>query len=30
MNRLMDRVDYSIQLDGRNCLRLEAYLWSKP
>lgn len=24
MNRLMDRVEYSLQIDGRNCLKLEA------
>jgi serine/threonine-protein kinase RsbW len=26
MNRLMDRVDYQLQIDGRNCLQLEASL----
>ncbi|MGL5081344.1 MAG: ATP-binding protein [Microcoleaceae cyanobacterium] len=26
MNRLMDRVNYCLQIDGRNCLRLEATL----
>ncbi len=26
MNRLMDRVDYCLQIDGRNCLKLEASL----
>ena len=26
MNRLMDRVDYIVQEDGRNCLKLEADL----
>ncbi|MGC9528256.1 MAG: ATP-binding protein [Limnospira sp.] len=26
MNRLMDRVDYKLQVDGRNCLKLEASL----
>ncbi|TAF54978.1 MAG: anti-sigma factor [Oscillatoriales cyanobacterium] len=29
MSRLMDRVDYSLQLDGRNCLKLEASLPEK-
>jgi len=24
MNRLMDRVEYRLQIDGRNCLKLEA------
>ncbi|MDE5075940.1 MAG: anti-sigma regulatory factor [Trichodesmium sp. St16_bin2-tuft] len=24
MNRLMDRVEYKLQIDGRNCLKLEA------
>ncbi len=24
MNRLMDRVEYTLQIDGRNCLKLEA------
>lgn len=26
MNRLMDRVEYHLQADGRNCLKLEATL----
>jgi serine/threonine-protein kinase RsbW len=26
MNRLMDRVEYCLQIDGRNCLKLEASL----
>lgn len=26
MNRLMDRVEYRLQIDGRNCLKLEASL----
>ena len=26
MNRLMDRVEYRLQVDGRNCLKLEASL----
>lgn len=26
MNRLMDRVEYRLQIDGRNCLKLEANL----
>lgn len=29
MNRLMDRVDYCLQVDGRNCLKLEASLPDK-
>ncbi|MGB3403060.1 MAG: anti-sigma regulatory factor [Microcoleaceae cyanobacterium] len=29
MNRLMDRVDYCLQIDGRNCLRLQANLQPK-
>lgn len=29
MNRLMDRVEYSLQIDGRNCLKLEASM-SEP
>ena len=29
MNRLMDRVDYSLQIDGRNCLKLEANIPEK-
>ncbi len=29
MNRLMDRVDYSLQIDGRNCLKLEASIPEK-
>lgn len=29
MNRLMDRVEYSLQIDGRNCLKLEASLIEK-
>jgi serine/threonine-protein kinase RsbW len=29
MNRLMDRVDYCLQVDGRNCLKLEASLPEK-
>jgi len=29
MNRLMDRVDYGLQIDGRNCLKLEASLPEK-
>lgn len=29
MNRLMDRVDYKLQVDGRNCLKLEASLSSQ-
>lgn len=26
MNRLMDKVEYRLQIDGRNCLKLEASL----
>jgi serine/threonine-protein kinase RsbW len=26
LNRLMDRVEYQLQVDGRNCLKLEANL----
>ena len=26
MNKLMDRVEYRLQVDGRNCLKLEASL----
>ncbi|NJM45910.1 MAG: anti-sigma regulatory factor [Alkalinema sp. RU_4_3] len=26
LNRLMDRVEYQLQIDGRNCLKLEANL----
>jgi len=26
MNRLMDRVEYQLQIDGRNCLKLETRL----
>jgi serine/threonine-protein kinase RsbW len=29
MSRLMDRVDYKLQIDGRNCLKLEASLPEK-
>ncbi|MBD2313906.1 anti-sigma regulatory factor [Desertifilum sp. FACHB-1129] len=29
MNRLMDRVEYRLQIDGRNCLKLEANLPDK-
>ena len=29
MSRLMDRVDYCLQIDGRNCLKLEASLPAK-
>ncbi len=29
MNRLMDRVDYCLQINGHNCLRLEASLGEK-
>lgn len=29
MNRLMDRVEYRLQIDGRNCLKLEANLPEK-
>lgn len=29
MTRLMDRVDYQLQIDGRNCLKLEASLPDK-
>lgn len=29
MNRLMDSVDYSLQIDGRNCLKLEANMPEK-
>ncbi|MGL4375104.1 MAG: ATP-binding protein, partial [Microcoleaceae cyanobacterium] len=29
MTRLMDRVDYQLQIDGRNCLKLEASLPNK-
>ncbi len=29
MNRLMDRVDYTLQIDGRNCLKLEASIPEK-
>jgi serine/threonine-protein kinase RsbW len=29
MSRLMDRVDYCLQIDGRNCLKLEASLPEK-
>lgn len=29
MNRLMDRVEYRLQIDGRNCLKLEASLPEK-
>lgn len=29
MNRLMDRVDYTLQIDGRNCLKLEANIPEK-
>jgi serine/threonine-protein kinase RsbW len=29
MSRLMDRVDYTLQIDGRNCLKLEASLPEK-
>jgi serine/threonine-protein kinase RsbW len=29
MNRLMDRVDYCLQIDGRNCLKLQASLQQK-
>lgn len=29
MNRLMDRVEYSLQIDGRNCLKLEASVAEK-
>lgn len=29
MNRLMDRVEYKLELDGRNCLKLEASLPAK-
>ncbi|MDY7022682.1 MAG: ATP-binding protein [Cyanobacteriota bacterium] len=30
MNRLMDRVDYSLQVNGYNCLRLEVTLSKQP
>jgi len=30
MNRLMDRVEYQLQINGRNCLKLEASLLEKP
>ena len=30
MNRLMDHVDYSLQLDGRHCLKLQASLPQSP
>jgi serine/threonine-protein kinase RsbW len=26
MNKLMDRVEYRLQVNGRNCLKLEATL----
>lgn len=29
MNRLMDRVEYRLQVNGRNCLKLEASLQTK-
>jgi serine/threonine-protein kinase RsbW len=29
MNRLMDNVDYTLQIDGRNCLKLEASIPEK-
>lgn len=29
MNRLMDRVEYKLEVDGRNCLKLEASLPAK-
>ncbi|NEP81601.1 MAG: anti-sigma regulatory factor [Okeania sp. SIO3C4] len=29
MNRLMDRVDYTLQIDGRNCLKLQANIPEK-
>ena len=29
MNRLMDRVEYKLEIDGRNCLKLEASLPAK-
>lgn len=29
MNRLMDRVEYRMQTNGRNCLKLETYLPKK-
>ncbi|NET14726.1 MAG: anti-sigma factor, partial [Okeania sp. SIO1H6] len=29
MNRLMDRVDYTLQIDGRNCLKLQANILEK-
>lgn len=29
MNRLMDRVDYKLETDGRNCLELQASLGSQ-
>lgn len=29
MNRLMDSVDYTLQIDGRNCLKLEASIPEK-
>ncbi len=29
MNKLMDRVEYRLQVDGRNCLKLEASLSEK-
>ena len=30
MNRLMDRVEYRLQVNGRNCLKLEATLKESP
>ena len=30
MNRLMDRVEYRLQVNGRNCLKLEANLPEAP
>jgi serine/threonine-protein kinase RsbW len=29
MNRLMDRVDYSLRIEGGNCLKLQASLPDK-
>ncbi|MGV0026166.1 ATP-binding protein [Phormidesmis priestleyi] len=29
LNRLMDRVEYRLQVDGRNCLKLEASLMAE-